>query len=142
METLPHETFEKYLSCFSGHTLEWKGILYPSVEHAYHCERYEDPEVLATIMAADTPRSAWEISQSYKHTQRPGWDEMKRSVMKELFRAKLAQHADVYNALSTSGDAAIVKHQSDAYWGDNLDGSGQNVMGKVWMELRAELQPK
>lgn len=137
---LPFEVFEKFLAPFSGHMLELRGTLYPTVEHAYHAQRYEDAAIVAEILAARSAYLAWEVSQKYKDRQIPDWDDRKVEVMEQLFRAKLMQHADVREALLASGQAQIVKHQSDRFWGDGLDGSGRNEMGKVWMRLREELR--
>jgi ribA/ribD-fused uncharacterized protein len=136
----PFELFEKFLSPFSGHMLEYKGILYTTTEHAYHCQRYIEPEIIEEIRNTRSAFLAWQVSQKYKSQQVAVWDSMKVGVMEELFRAKLAQHADVKEALVKSEDAIIVKHQTDPFWGDALDGSGRNEMGKIWMKLRNELQ--
>jgi ribA/ribD-fused uncharacterized protein len=135
----PFELFEKYLTPFSGHMLEYKGVLYTTLEHAYHCQRYTDEAILDEIKNARSAYLAWDVSQKYKSQQRQDWDKQKVEVMKELFRAKLAQHADVKNALLASGDALIIKHQTDPFWGDALDGTGRNEMGEIWMQLREEL---
>jgi predicted NAD-dependent protein-ADP-ribosyltransferase YbiA (DUF1768 family) len=40
-----------------------------------------------------------------------------------------------------TGDAVIVEHsQKDRYWGDAGDGSGENMLGKILMEVREELR--
>lgn len=139
-ETYPFELFEKFLAPFSGHMLEFKGVLYTTTEHAYHCQRYTDPSVIEEIKQARSAYLAWETSQKYKSSQLVDFDSKKVEIMEELFKAKLAQHADVKEALIKSGETTIVKHQADKFWGDGLDGAGKNEMGKVWMKLRAELQ--
>ncbi len=140
MSTFSFDLFEKFLSPFSGHMLEYKGVLYTTVEHAYHCARYTDPAVIAEIMAARSAYLAWEVSQKYKQTQLADFDARKVGIMEELFRAKLAQHRDVEKVLRESGESELVKHQEDRFWGDGLDGQGQNEMGKVWMKIRADIQ--
>jgi len=139
MNPFPFYLFEKFLSPFSGHMLEYKGVLYTTVEHAYHCARYTDPAVIAEIMAARSAYLAWEVSQKYKQTQLADFDARKVAIMEELFRAKLAQHPDVEKILRESGDAELVKRQDDPFWGDGEDGKGRNEMGKVWMKIRSSL---
>lgn len=59
--------------------------------------------------------------------------------MKEILRAKIAQHDDVRSALRETGTDEIVKEEPlDPYWGTGPDGNGRNELGKLWMELRAE----
>jgi ribA/ribD-fused uncharacterized protein len=140
VEILSFEIFEKYFSCFSGHMLEFKGVLYTTVEHAYHCQRYVDSQLLREIRDARSAKLAWEVSQRHKKEQIGDWDTLKLHTMEELFRAKLIQHQDVRQALLDSGDLVIVKNQaSDAFWGTGPDGQGKNEMGKLWMKLREEL---
>jgi len=39
-----------------------------------------------------------------------------------------------------TGDAELVEHShNDRYWADGGDGSGQNRLGQLLMELRAQL---
>jgi N-glycosidase YbiA len=141
METYPLERFEQYLSPFSGHMLEFKGVLYPTIEHAYHCQRYTDQQVVDAIRNTRSAWSAWALSQQHKKEQIPDWDARKVGVMEELFRAALDQHADIRKALIESGDFLIIHHNAnDSFWGDGADGAGRNEMGKIWMKLRAELQ--
>jgi len=50
---------------------------------------------------------------------------------------------DVRRALRASGSARIEKNILDcSYWGTGPDGTGQNVLGKIWMGLRDEFFPK
>jgi ribA/ribD-fused uncharacterized protein len=138
------DIYAKYFLAFSAHPITFNGIEYPTVEHAYHCLRYDDPAVREYIRSAPTPLEAWERSQAHKHVQTAGFPERKRGVMKMLCRLKLEQHPDVRSILRGTGDADIVKHVSggpkpDGFWDDGEDGTGQNEAGKIWMELREEL---
>ena len=144
---LPLEIFERYFSAYSPHAIEWRGHVYPTVEHAYHAARYSDATIVDEIRAARSPLKAWEISQRHKDVQIPGFADKKTLVMEELFRAKLSQHEDVRTALIDSGDMEIRKHitagpPADGFWDDGQDGTGQNIVGKIWMRLRDELRTR
>ncbi len=72
---------------------------------------------------------------------RADWEAVKDGLMREAVRAKFAQHADLREILLATGDAVIVEHtENDAYWGNGGDGSGKNMLGKILMEVRGELQ--
>jgi ribA/ribD-fused uncharacterized protein len=138
------DIFVTYFSAYSAHMIEYKGVLYPTVEHAYHCQRYDDPEILQAILAARSPFKAWEISQKCKPRQLPNFAERKIAVMSELCKAKLEQHVDVRQALIDTGDLEIVKHittgpRPDGFWDDGIDGTGLNETGKIWMRIRANV---
>ena len=60
--------------------------------------------------------------------------------MRQVVRAKVMQHSDVRETLLMTGNALIVEHTPrDAYWGDGPDGTGKNMLGEIYMEIRAEL---
>ncbi len=144
MERLPDDIFVTYFSGYSAHAVEYNGLVYSTVEHAYHCQRYTDALIIEEIRSARSPFKAWEVSQKHKSGQVADFNERKVAVMEELCRAKLAQHEDVRRELIGSGDAIIVKHittgpKPDGFWDDGADGAGRNETGKIWMKLRAEL---
>jgi len=60
--------------------------------------------------------------------------------MLHAVRAKVEQHPDVRDLLPSTGNAVIVEHTlADDFWGDGGDGTGENVLGRIWMDVRAEL---
>lgn len=76
-----------------------------------------------------------------KVTMRPDWDQVKRSVMKEVCMAKFLQHPDLRKILMDTGNEVLIEDSPvDWYWGCGADGTGQNVLGQVLMEIREELK--
>ena len=137
---LPFDLYERMLSPFSGHMVEYKGVLYSTAEHAYHCQRYSDSKIVEEIKNARSPKLAWALSQKYKSQQIAGFDERKVEIMEDICREKLAQHEDVREILLWSEGMAIIKTYPDPFWGVGLDGEGRNELGKLWIRLRAELK--
>lgn len=149
MKTLPLEIFYIYFSPYTAHAIELDGVVYPTLEHAYQCQRYTDEKIRHLILAAHSPVKAWEVSTKYKHLQVPEFKtwEHKLAVMKKLMRLKAEQHEEVRKALLDSGDLKIVKHivtypPGDGEWDDGEDGKGLNHTGRLWMEIREELKKK
>jgi len=141
---LSPEIFAIYFSAYSAHALKIDGVVYPTLEHAYHCLRYADPRIIEEIRAAHSLVKAWEISQKYKKVQKSDFSRRKLEVMEMLQRKKLEQHEDVRKALIDSNGMEIVKHiitgpPGDGFWDDGADGKGENYVGKIWMKLRSEL---
>lgn len=141
---VPPEIFERYFSPWSAHMIEASGVLYPTVEHAYHCMRYTGmQEILEEILSARSPQLAWEVSQKHKPRQVAYFPSYKTVVMQALCKLKLEQHADVRRALIESKGLEIVKRivtgpPGDGFWDDGPDGTGDNKFGKIWMKLRKE----
>jgi ribA/ribD-fused uncharacterized protein len=74
---------------------------------------------------------------------RADWETVKIDVMRSAVRAKFEQHADIRQTLLSTGDSRIVEHTTnDRFWGDGGDGSGENWLGRILMEIREELWPK
>ncbi len=142
----PLEKFYIYLSPYTAHAIEIDGVVYPTIEHAYQCQRYTDSKIIEEIRNAHSPVKAWEVSSKYKSLQIPEFksEEYKLEVMKNLMRLKAQQHEDVRQALIDSGELKIVKHivtypPGDGFWDDGEDGDGFNHTGRLWMEIRQEI---
>ena len=57
---------------------------------------------------------------------------LRDSIMKEAIVAKFSQHENLYKLLLSTQEAELVEHTAnDSYWGDGLDGSGKNKLGKI-----------
>ena len=60
--------------------------------------------------------------------------------MLAALRAKFSQHHQLRTLLLGTGCAQLIEHtRNDSYWGDGGDGSGQNMLGKLLMQVRGEL---
>ena len=125
---------------FSAHAIEFRGKLYPTCEHAYQAAKCTDPEGQEAIRNARSPLEAKRLAnETYKAARDPDWGDKKVAVVDEILRAKLAQHPEAQEALRASGDEEIVEDSpTDHFWGAGADGSGQNILGKLWMKIRDE----
>lgn len=65
------------------------------------------------------------------------WDQIKINVMRVALRAKFTQHDHLRLSLIATGNAEIIEDSaSDYFWGSGADGSGENWLGRLLMELR------
>jgi ribA/ribD-fused uncharacterized protein len=124
---------------FSAHAVKFEGKLYPTSEHAYQATKCTDPKGREEIRKARSPKQAKILANEvYKNAKDPDWEGKKVSVMEEILRAKLTQHAEATEALKESGQEEIIEDSPiDYFWGEGADGSGQNMLGKLWMKIRA-----
>jgi N-glycosidase YbiA len=125
---------------FSAHAIEFRGKLYPTCEHAYQAAKCTDPAGQEAIRNARSPLQAKRLAnETYKGARDPDWSNKKVAVVEEILRAKLAQHPEAQEALKESGDEDIVEDSpTDYFWGQGADGSGHNILGKLWMKIRGE----
>jgi hypothetical protein len=125
------------LSNFSAHQVLYNGVTYMTSEHAYQVAKFEDPDIRQKIREAPSAYLAREYGQ-VSEGRTKNFDKV--GTMKEIMRAKLQQHQDVQDMLRRTGTADIEKNHPDCnFWGTGPDGTGSNVMGKIWVELRGEL---
>ena len=134
------------LSNFSAFQLAWRQLTFPTVEHAYHWEKFNRHGCVALrrlIHEAPSAHEAFQIARLHAPDVRPEWPEIRVDVMRDLLRAKVRQHAYVRTKLLQTGDRELVEDSwRDGVWGWGSDRQGQNLLGKLWMEIRAELRQR
>ena len=130
----------QYLSPFSAHEVEMDGVVYKTAEHAYQTLRMK-AGAQESVRTTTSPLEAWRVAQVCKADGLLNETVDKDELMEKIFRAKLTQHQDIKDILIESGNRELLKvYDTDYYWGTGADGSGKNLMGKLWMKLRSEIQ--
>ncbi len=127
------------LSNFSAFAIFFKGILYPTAEHAYQAQKFAQQHVRLFISREYSPVGAKRVAHSTRDLYRQDWnDELKLQVMEEILRKKYRTHSEVQDALHLTGQAEIIENSpTDSFWGWGPDRQGQNHLGKIWMKIRA-----
>ncbi len=122
--------------------IEWRGKQYPTAEHAFQAAHFfkTNPELAEQVRLTRSPREADDLANDNKQYDDPNWRAKRIVIMEEIVRAKYDQHPLVQETLRKSGDRPIVEtNPNDAFWGWGPDRKGENMLGKIWMQLRAEL---
>lgn len=139
------------VEAFGAHALSgtWR-----TSEALFQAARFDDVRIHEEIRACKSPMQAKTIAK--RETARmivtPRGDQ-DLSCMKEVLRLKLAQHPDLRRQLGEiPTDALIVEDvtargvtESNVFWGASLingEWVGENRLGRLWMDLRAELETK
>lgn len=128
-------------SNFSSFAIFWKGLLFPTSEHAYHWEKFVGrPEIQSEILFARSAHDALKIAHENKDKYIANWDELKLYIMTDICRAKLQQHPYVMKKLMQTGGRLIIEDSwRDDYWGWGPNQDGHNHLGEIWMKLRDEI---
>lgn len=127
-------------SNFSPHPIFLDGISWPTSEHYFQAQKFADWQYRSKIQREPSPMIAARMGRNRSWSLRDDWEHVKDDVMRTAVRAKVLQHADVREMLLATGDAIIIEHTAnDGYWADGGDGSGKNMLGKILMEIRADL---
>jgi ribA/ribD-fused uncharacterized protein len=113
---------------------------WPTSEHYFQAQKFTDESAHDVIAQTVSPMNAAKLGRSTRWPLREDWEQVKDDVMRTAVRSKVAQHRVVNETLLATGDAILVEHTAnDRYWGDGEDGTGRNLLGKILMEVRAEI---
>lgn len=117
--------------------VEDEGIEYPTSENAFQAAKTLDMQYRKSI-AYSSPTQAKRLGHAI--ALRPQWNQVKVSVMKRIVRTKFSEPT-LREKLLATGDEELVEGNDwhDTYWGV-CNGVGQNMLGKILMEVRAELR--
>lgn len=131
------------LSNFSPHAIFVGDRIWPTAEHFYQAQKFAGTPNEETIRQCPTPMLAKRRAKDFESALRANWQNVKERVMLDGLRAKFTQHPDLREQLLGTGERQLVEHtRNDTYWGDGGDGSGQNRLGELLMQVRAELASK
>lgn len=132
-----------FLSNFYESVLEYEGVKYPTVEHAFQAAKTQDSETRRQIAKMQTPseaKAAGNRNGILKDFDPIGWELRKDKVMEELLRIKF-QNPDLKNLLAQTGNAKLIEGNTwgDTYWGVDLEtGEGANKLGVILEGIRSE----
>lgn len=138
-------------SAFRVCTDEVTGLTFDTSEAAYHFYKFridgDDAfnesrlHIRSAIRRANSAHDAFKIAEKNKDQRRQDWDSIKVGVMRNILVYKLQQHEYVRRKLLATGDRELVENSwRDDFWGWGPNRDGQNMLGKLWMELRAGLR--
>jgi ribA/ribD-fused uncharacterized protein len=134
------------LSNFSAFCIHWRGKPFFTSEHAYHWARFDLPGgrgilLQDCVQRASSAHEAFKFAQENKSKQREDWDIVKVDIMRVILCAKADQHEYVRRKLLATGDRELVEDSwRDDFWGWGPNRDGQNMLGKLWMQVRHQLR--
>ena len=131
----------RWLSNFEEAPVEFEGVMYPTNEHAFQAAKVLDPEERRVFATLGHPSKAKWLGR--RVPLRADWEEVKIDVMRRVNRDKFTRHAHLREKLLATGERELIEGNTwrDHFWGVSLTtGKGRNELGKILMEIRAELR--
>ncbi len=129
-----------WLSNFAPYGFEGDGVYWPTVEHYFQAQKFDDVGHRERIRLAGSPKQAKALGRSRAVKIRPDWDTARDEVMLHALRLKFRNPELRGRLLRTGRRKLIEKSPYDNYWGCGRSGRGRNRLGELLMQVREELR--
>jgi len=114
------------------------GVWWPTAEHYFQAQKFNDPAYREKIRRTSTAKQAANLGRTRALPLRPDWDLARVEVMRRVVTAKFETHEPLRVLLLSTGDRPLVESApGDKFWGAGPDGTGENRLGRLLEELRA-----
>jgi len=142
-------------SNMSQHPIQIDDEKFPTVEHyfqAMKAKEFKDDEVYEKIIKAKSAKAAKALGKKVKGFEKEVWDAKKDGWMQTGIKAKFVQHPELRKQLLETDTKMIGEANArNTYWGIGTSVTsekakhpakwrGQNRIGKILMDLRAEFK--
>ncbi len=135
---------EQPYGCFSNlapYGVELEGRWWATIEHYFQAKKFLNPYLQELIRSLPSAKRAAIIGRDKKFARRFDWEQVKVDVMRTAVFQKFKTHDALHHILLETGEKEIVEDApDDYYWGCGTDGSGQNQLGKILVEVRGLLR--
>lgn len=130
-----------YMSNFSQHGFEKDGKYYMTSEHYFQSKKFEGTEYEEKVRLTKNPMTAANMGRNHDYPLRTDWEIVKDSIMYTAVYEKFLQNTDISLQLIKTGDAELIENTTeDYYWGCGKFKNGKNMLGKILMQIREQLQ--
>lgn len=129
----------RFLSNFFYVVVNFDGVSYKTVEHAYQAAKTLDKNKRKDVQSLPTPGRAKRWGRSVE--LRPDWEEIKVSIMRDLIIEKFLKNPGLGDRLSETYPSFLIEGNTwnDTFWGAvgiNNKWVGNNVLGYLLMGTR------
>ncbi|MBW4522624.1 MAG: NADAR family protein [Scytolyngbya sp. HA4215-MV1] len=128
-------------SNFSPHGFMLDELYWATSEHYFQAQKFVGTPHLEKVRQMRSPKDAANMGRNRALPLRSDWEQVKDEVMRKAVLQKFKTHADIREILLATGDEALVENApGDYYWGCGKEGTGQNKLGQILVEVRAILR--
>lgn len=143
------------LSNFEKCYIKYRGHLFATTEQAFMWEKavfFNDHESASKILKEENPAKAKKLGREVKNFDDSKWSKVCYEIMYKINYEKYFQNTRLKNILLNTGDKMIIEaNPKDTRWGvglsaeddrvlDESQWQGENLLGKVLMQVRDELK--
>ncbi|MCK5880598.1 MAG: NADAR family protein [Sinobacterium sp.] len=137
-------TDEEYcLSSFAAYPFYLDEKEWPTIEHYFQANKFEDKAYQEKVRLAPSPKKARQLGRARlaKRKIRKDWSSVKVTIMTRAVYTCAKTHEAIRHELVESGELPFFESNNyDYFWGCGRDRRGENHYGKVLMQVRKKLQ--
>ena len=128
------------LSPASPHPIVLEDENWQTAEHYVQAQLAGSAGAVERIRKMTSARQAFDFNKPWYRRKKTGWKNQRRLFMTRALYTKVQMYEEVRDYLLSTGDDYIAEtSQYDHYWGIGRDQRGENMLGKVWLDIRARL---
>lgn len=130
-----------FLSTVSEHPFELEDYQWPTAEHYYQAHKFEGMSYAQEILAAATGHDAFKRGNKRFKRKVGAWKDKRRVWMTRALYRVTVEYPSIKQSLLETNDALLIETSLyDHYWGIGRDQRGENILGKVWMDIRQKVK--
>lgn len=137
-----------WLGNMSPYSVLHEGKTYRTTEALFQALRFDDESIIELIRSQKSPMAAKMVAKPHKSKMIiEKFSNQDIENMRLCLRLKLAQHPELKTLLLATNDEQIIEDTTNRHrvcpWGAKLKNGkwiGENLLGKLWMQLRTELR--
>lgn len=132
---------DRHPLCSSGPEIELEEQTWRSPEHYVQAKIAGSESLAAKVCAAENALLAYKLNRSWFRPKAKDWKNTRRVYMTRALFIKVQMYDEVRAFLMGTGDELLVETSLyDHYWGIGRDQRGENMLGKIWMDIREKLR--
>lgn len=121
--------------------IELEQQVWRSAEHYLHSMLARKLRWAEKIRLAPTALDAYNLARPWYRSKKRGWKNLRRVYMTRALYTQVQMYPELRDYLLSTGEELIVESSMyDHYWGIGRDQRGENMTGKIWMDIRKKLR--
>lgn len=114
---------------------------WPTLEHYWQALRLTDARQIERLRSSPSPADANRLGRRLWWRRRRDWKRVAPRQVGAALWLRCQHYPAAAEALRETGERPIIEtSQYDYFWGCGRDGRGENIYGRVLMELRGRLR--
>jgi ribA/ribD-fused uncharacterized protein len=141
-EAIKFSRFDKEspFATISDHPFLLEDQQWKTPEHYYQANKFKGLSYAQKIIAAEDGQQAYNLGNRWLKRKVSDWKKNRQLFMTRALFRKVMEYPDIQQALLDTGDSLMIETSSyDYFWGVGRDLRGQNMLGKVWMDIRKKI---